>query len=838
MRFLTTFLLCLATISYGYSQSLSDAQKLKKLANPEYSEAGKYEDMLRILAKYYQAEVNKKEVSSAEVLEAYRDNPYLQEVVQLIEKRKQEAEVWLNRLREDIPLLRQNIKSAERELDFARKSLATEQFDLELQEQKYAQYKQQADTMSLLLDYEEYYREIRQQLEANNLPADDLDSSKLRTRARLLEEFNRLIDQQKNKSLASLREQLQQKRKAVKTAESQKIEAENKLRKALEESENAQALLRQLNMNFKSEEAISFLSTVKPAFSQEVISENALIIEQGSRSFQNNLIDATATFIAERMREELNAAFFRKFQQNMARYRLLTIFPNTYDLISNGNAFNYAITTQVLRSSFQQDLNQLLFNMPKLLGELNLDKINDKVKIAGAGVLLVSELRRGVHPTQLLSRLNREIRAGRVQMDSRFVKLFACAEIISNSLQNTQDSSKVVKTAWADQTLVSSIFNDPLSRQMYLGLLSQQLQDVLGKDVLSDDRALLSQELVNLSVEFYRVAQKIDYELSNLSQKAKNGQNIAFAEYLNAYKNIFDVVMFPLRNSFLIQKSKIIEDIQPYIDIQELIINTYLATEGKDYEAALSHTVILLKKLQVFDETKRSYLTNILKYGAFAVAVSKARSANEIKAAIKAVALPAGSSSIKRRSLTSISLNAYGGFSNGIEFLFNNRQLSDPQYNLGISAPVGIAFNWAWRRKLPQNAEGQIDRDSKAYQDFGSNYLYRTRKGNYKVLKGSSGSLFLSLVDLGAVVLYRFNDNRPLPEDIGFQQVFAPGLFYMHGIRNSPISWFVGGQLSPQLRQIEQVNNEVIRSNALRFNVGITVDIPIFSLYTRTERMD
>ena len=98
-------------------------------------------------------------------------------------------------------------------------------------------------------------------------------------------------------------------------------------------------------------------------------------------------------------------------------------------------------------------------------------------------------------------------------------------------------------------------------------------------------------------------------------------------------------------------------------------------------------------------------------------------------------------------------------------------------------------------------------------------------------MNGHSGSLFFPLIDLGALVLFRLdNDTEALPEDVGFQQIFSPGVLYVHGLPNVPISFMAGVQLSPQLRKF---GDESL--NTLRFNLSAVVDLPLANFYTRNR---
>ncbi len=219
---------------------------------------------------------------------------------------------------------------------------------------------------------------------------------------------------------------------------------------------------------------------------------------------------------------------------------------------------------------------------------------------------------------------------------------------------------------------------------------------------------------------------------------------------------------------------------------------------------------------------RKRKLQEVFRYSAFLAAVATSRSPEDIKQAIRAIALPPGSFSIKRRSFANISLNAYPGLTGGMEAIQNDlgRKWAP---NFGFTAPVGLAVSWGYRSSI----------NNKKYLE---NVKYRRRVDrsldmrNDRYLNGHSGSLFFSVIDLGALVLFRLDDDSSaLPEDVGLQQVFSPGVMYSHGFPQLPISVLVGMQISPQLRKFGDAP-----ADALRLNVGITVDLPMANFHTRS----
>ncbi|HEX9827566.1 MAG TPA: hypothetical protein VGA80_13285, partial [Flavobacteriaceae bacterium] len=201
-------------------------------------------------------------------------------------------------------------------------------------------------------------------------------------------------------------------------------------------------------------------------------------------------------------------------------------------------------------------------------------------------------------------------------------------------------------------------------------------------------------------------------------------------------------------------------------------------------------------------EHYKKILPKILKYGNLAASIAKAESSDEVQAAIEAIALPAGSASIKRKSKYNIALNAYVGLSPGME---HNGDTDENKFSFGVNAPIGVAISWG----------------------HGLNKRHREQ---------GSSSAFLSLIDLGAVTNYRFGDSETedIPE-IKLENIFAPGLYYVYGVPNWPISLGFGGQLGPLLRKIKDETIDLQSKATFSLKFFIAVDIPLLNFYTKSR---
>jgi hypothetical protein len=216
----------------------------------------------------------------------------------------------------------------------------------------------------------------------------------------------------------------------------------------------------------------------------------------------------------------------------------------------------------------------------------------------------------------------------------------------------------------------------------------------------------------------------------------------------------------------------------------------------------------------------------IMKYGNLAAGIAEAQDSEEVKNMIAAVALPAGSSSIKKKTELNLALNAYVGPAYSYEKLNDGPIGLRDEFSggFGLSTPVGISMSWG--------------RESK--------------KGNY-----SSISLFASLIDIGALASFRFNvadsvaikdvngndtmaSVSELPE-IKLENIFAPGFYVVYGIPKAPVSFGVGAQYSPQLRKVELTPEDLtlpkidVQSSLLRFQFFVAIDIPLLNFYSKTR---
>jgi hypothetical protein len=208
--------------------------------------------------------------------------------------------------------------------------------------------------------------------------------------------------------------------------------------------------------------------------------------------------------------------------------------------------------------------------------------------------------------------------------------------------------------------------------------------------------------------------------------------------------------------------------------------------------------------LATSDELASRVNDDVLKYLAFASSLASAEDADEVELALQAAAAPVGSYRAKRYQAPqagtaapqgwrekfkpqSISVVGYLGLRAGREGTHDTPVLSGDSWFAGAALPVGIEFSSAF----PLGAL----------------------------------SLFAPLIDLGTVASARWGGSEDTATEIGFEQVFAPGLFLVWNVGGVPLSAGAGVQVVPNLRSGAGGEGE---RDAVRFGAFIGVDAPLF----------
>lgn len=554
------------------------------------------------------------------------------------------------------------------------------------------------------------------------------------------------------------------------------------------------------------------------------------------------------------------AFFIRMKEQLNAYPELKTVFPKTVSYLDRIETYAYFSILNALKEAFEMDIQNLpenLYNIKSLTVD-DCDKIaicgKDKEcnrynncqerlkKLAdffasqnghwvALGMFSVKEGIQSTNPSDLI----KSIVSSKEFIDLKSVSstnkkyddynIASCIELsnfISQSL-----TSKEEKQIWISTTELNSLFNTKDAFKVYLGLL-------LSFEVRANDKKIIKfYSSNNDTITFGEVLKKVyrDYKkyepqvtrLIKNTYVAYNATNNAVKKMIIASEKsieadpqaLYDyygtltsslkpVAHNPLLIALIgkdigVTYDKVEQFLTPSVDMAYHI-------STRKYSAAIYDASILLEALNDLEITEQGktkkydgfkpVTKSFLKYGTLISTVANAESSDDVKKALEASVLPAGSYSIKRNSKWSLTINSYVG----AYWSYANKEEYLP--SLGLSAPVGFNI-------------------SKGF----------SKTGNYGGL-----SLNLQVIDIGALVNYYLlkGDTASIPNDfkVRLSNIFAPGFNVCYNIPKTPLSLAWGGQYISTLYKYEQINgqNELTPTNAFRMQVSLLIDIPLYNI--------
>ena len=539
------------------------------------------------------------------------------------------------------------------------------------------------------------------------------------------------------------------------------------------------------------------------------------------RGFQPTVVaDGIARFLVTRTKEELSIAFFRQFKQDLdSSVYLSTLFPYTTEKlrIIDREIYQFDLYLDGMRASFVKDMNTLPMHTQNLLKNKALIR-SPHLQILAEDALEVSQnMLDGTAPEALIEWLAKD--AAFQQPDrvsalpdaqrNQFVDLGAGFQLL-HLLAQTVMTPGGERYEWEAPADVNKQLKNPATQLIYLGLLWQMSHDIRFSDGKSvrDYLTIVGQK-----------AQKTDEFVQLVRNIAGNGHNTLKA--IKDYQNSDSLVLFEpysrFFESFIALTAAGMEFRQLVLDLgnktdssQVIFINGMrhvselrFDIQQKNYSAAVGDLMYVIAYFLPFMDSK--WQKKALKYSQFIATVAEAENSQQVEAAIEAVALPPGSSRVKKQNYFSAAINAYTGFSGGGEALEN----TDTKGFAALSAPVGLTVSW----KLGEPKT--------------------TRNGRLRT--PGSFSLFAPIIDVGGLVAFRFNDpySSDLPE-LTWSNLLSPGLYGVWGLGNDlPISVGLGAQRGPNLRKIT-VNDVQIERSGWRYGAFIAMDIPVFNLFVQT----
>ena len=535
----------------------------------------------------------------------------------------------------------------------------------------------------------------------------------------------------------------------------------------------------------------------------------------------SGIADGISKFLVQRTKEELKVAFFDKLQNNLKKNDLDKLMPQSYSTIEDigDEIYNYRTYLKTLHGSFENDMKLLPSNLASYVRTSDSSKMIDDKKYLLADFLDIGQLileEKDVHiildtiAEISLDSLN-SVHFGNDEETRKIRQGLVLSGIISNSLLK-DDAAK----SYISVPEFKEMVQDKTRINLYLGLIWQlisnadiqfgekRLADYMTKEYAKPD----SDELKRGFVEQFREVVEQGKNIKSYMEQLKAADidkrpNEKSALYYGIVNSIFTVA------KKILDVAKVEEDSRVYKGVKafEASVKIPIDIKRENYSGAIVNASTLLEI--GLKKSEQIIAKRLMRYGGFIAAIASSTDSDEISSIIDAYALPVGSYIQKRKaSSTNIAFNAYVGLYGAKETLniedmqiamaFSKEGLT--KYSAGVTAPIGVAVSWSFCKHK------------------------------------SSFTIFPSVLDLGAVVSYRFKDSMTenLPE-FTLENIIAPGIQASLGIPNSPIIVSGGWQKGPLLRQItidDMMGAEpaIETVDASRWFVNISVDIPLFSL--------
>lgn len=528
----------------------------------------------------------------------------------------------------------------------------------------------------------------------------------------------------------------------------------------------------------------------------------------------DNFTKGLTLFIVERFKEELSAVFFRDFKKKMEKYEDLSmLFPQTSVILGNVDKDVYQFNTYIneLREAFVEDMQGLPSHSRNYLisKEEFLDNFPEiKYAMADAFELTDMLLEEEINIFDIFQYLGEDayLQSDIFLNNDKINDIKASLAIANEILQ----SLKAVDTneIFMEKEQVKNIFKNDDALVIYCGLQYQKIKHrefgngISMSKIFNPENRYKVAETLRHTITLGETFKGYKEELSEPGISDSLRMEIRY----QVFTSTFDILDNKLRFiEDLLEEASTVNmgleldsfrnTIHDFMDMTRTIGDMGFDLKEEDYSSAIMNLTKVIRLLPIKNNNKIAKV--VMKYGVFASEVAEAQTPEQAKNVIERHAMPVGGSSKKKHASFDISINSYMGLGGGWETLLTDSISSTAGY-VSPATPVGISIS----------------------KGFG---------------RGGSVSLFVPLIDVGALAAYRLNDNDfgDLPE-LTFGNVFSPGGYIVYGVgADVPIALGFGTQMGPNLRKVN--NSQFNISEARGFKVGffLAVDIPIFSIYSK-----
>lgn len=370
--------------------------------------------------------------------------------------------------------------------------------------------------------------------------------------------------------------------------------------------------------------------------------------------------------------------------------------------------------------------------------------------------------------------------------------------------------------SWITKSEMENILADDVLRDVFFGLIHQRLSSLYPTSQFSN------KGIATIATSFVSDFTYIHEQQLLLATKKAENKNPDFKDYFPFVRIALNIVNTIMETPILISDEDgetvyKLTEVDPSLtfipQIADNTLNLFENIHNERYNFAIYNILELYKiisertlencnekedKADRYACYENERIRNaLLVYGTFIADVALAQEAEDVQRALELVALPPGSSRIKRQQNFNVSVNSYLGIGIGHERLTNKSIPNNSKFinTASLTVPVGISMSWKFK---PQ------------------------QKGSF--------SFFVPIIDLGAITAFRVEDRTATLPELSFQNIISPGAYLMYNFEKSPFTLGAGWQFGPQTRAIN-IDGVLYTSSASRFMLTASIDVPVFNLF-------
>ncbi len=491
---------------------------------------------------------------------------------------------------------------------------------------------------------------------------------------------------------------------------------------------------------------------------------------------ETEMINAAATYLAKRIKQEAIIYFVKNWGDKISNQGLQSIFPKSLKKVKDWKPYAVPVFDNSWKYAFSQDLLSLPEHGIKYLtnkeSESKIEPDSVKyIKYLKDALIISEKVNQHYNYMDIV-----EILATK-EIESDGLKAFATlAYVVNNELYQINAGENFWVTSNEFFTTLQN--NDELAR-ILLGIIAQKYPDINNKYLKININNLSPNEIVTVKNWLGNILMVLNHFQDSQKNSSAADRTLGLNNY---WTNLTQVIkVFMEQNSVIKESNSYLAGLKKVNEIFEV----YALIQNKNYTAAATTGLNIFSTYIKKDQD--TVFGPAIEVISFASDVLQARTDDELAGVIESHALPPASYRMKKNFSSTITIGAYFGPYGGIEFIKNEKGAGV----LGFTAPVSLDFSW-----------------------------------NCSPIKSYTTLSFI-VFDLGSVVSYRLtNDGAGLPSKARWSQLFAPGVNLRFGLGDTPLTLSFGAQLTPQLRDFNNVTNK----DAVRLSAGVLIDMPLFVL--------